>query len=168
MTAQPSALDFQSIVPTEFSRIRSEFIDEFSRLEIAVGRGLQKLGLEFDPRKCSFDQLVEKLSKAKPSPKLSKKNAAELARLAGVCHPFQNLRASMVHSIMEMVTRDDQALVPFRNVADVLHDMHVCYALTSTDLRGRIESLPEITRQVEKTISPSSPPPPRPAAAAGP
>lgn len=168
MTVHSPASDFRLASPTEFACIRSEFIDEFARLEIAVGCCLQKLELEFDSRKCCFEQLVEKLSKAKPSPRLSKKQAAELAHLPEMCRPLQYLRASVVHGIMEIVNRDNVELALFRNAADVIKDIQICYALTSADFRARIETLAGITRQVRAITSPPSPPQRAPAAAADP
>jgi hypothetical protein len=168
MTAQTLSSSFPSTVPMEFACLRSEFIDEFARLEIAVGHCLRRLDLQQNLRKCCFDQLVGKLAKAKPGPKLSRKNVAELARLPEACQPFQHLRASIVHGVMTIVSGDGARLALFRNAADVLDNSHACYALSLEDLRNRIHELAAITERVRTIASPSSPPRPAPAEAAGP
>ena len=168
MTVQQPSSAFQSDAKTELLRLRSEFIDEFARLETAVGRRLQKVRIPFEVRKYGFDQMVKKLADAKPSPTLSKANAADLRRLQKDCEPLQRLRASIVHGVMEIAkTTDGETLAIFRNAADVIDPTDECYALTRDRLRQHIDDLATIRRRVEG-LTASSPPRPKPAAAAGP
>lgn len=167
MTVQPPAAAFRSNARTEFCRLRSDFVDAFVRLEMAVGRCLTRLDIAFDAKKCSFDQRIEKLSKAKPGTKLSRANAARLATLPHECEPFQRLRASMVHGVMTIAMTDDGEVAIFRNAADVIEDSQVCYALSAPDLRQQIAGLDALKATIESLTQPS-PHPPKPAAKAGP
>ncbi len=151
----------------DFLRLRSDFIDEFARLEIAVGRCLQRLRISTDKKDC-FDRRVEILSKAKPSPQLSKKSAANLATLAKDCEPFQRTRASLVHAVMGFGRQDEEPVALFRNVADLLSDDHICLVLNLPEFGDRIVDLRALTLRVREIATPSAPPPPRPAEAAAP
>ena len=157
---------FRSDPQAEFNRLRSHFMDAFARLEIAVVRRLQALDIQLEHRKCCFDQLVEALGKAKPSPRLSKANVADLARLPQDCEPLQRLRASMAHGVMEVVKGDVEPLAIFRNALDVIDGWSVCHALTEDDFRRYIKALGAL--EARAATSPSSPPPRAPAEAAGP
>lgn len=150
MTVQQSASAFQSGARGVFDRLRSDFMDEFTRLEISVGRRLKALGMPFDARKCGFDQLVGKLEKAKASSKLSKIGAADLKRLPQDCEPLQHLRASIAHGVMEIAVTEEGPLAIFRNAADVIDGSSTCYALTPDDLRRKTSELAVLTRRARE------------------
>lgn len=147
--------------------MRSDFMDEFARLEIAVGLRLKYIDAALDVRKVCFDQLVEKLANAKQGHRLSKKSVTDLAGLALDCEPFQHLRASMAHGVMEMAATAEGVLAIFRNAADVIGRSDTCYALTPAALQRHIDDLAAITRRIEG-LSPSLQPPRARAAASGP
>jgi hypothetical protein len=151
-----------------FVHLRSAFIDEFARLEIAVEHCLDRLHLGTDARKVCFAQRLAKLSKAAPGPHLSKEKAKALASLVQTCEPLQHLRASIVHAAMEFGSRGNEPVVLFRNVADIASHEPIYHVLTVPDFETQIEALKALTIRVSNSLNPSSPPPPRPAAAAGP
>ena len=145
MTIQQTASAFRSGAHAEFARLRSDFMDGFARLEIAVGCRLKALDIPLERRKCGFDQQIEALAKAKPSPKLSKAEAVGLAGLPQDCEPLQRLRASMAHGVMEVVTGAAEPLAIFRNAVDVIEGLSACEALTRDDFRRYIEALAVLT-----------------------
>jgi hypothetical protein len=165
MTSQPHPSAFRSAESIEsFCDLRSQFIDEFARLELAASLCLEKLGLGTDARKSTFTDRVALLSKAKPSSRLSKENAATLATLGRDCEPHKRLRASVVHSVMEFGTRNDETVALFRNVADIVCGEPVYNVLAASDFRDAIQALKAVRRRVEGSLNPCGPSPPKPAA----
>jgi hypothetical protein len=150
MTVQQSASAFRSDAHGVFDRLRSDFMDEFARLEMSIGRRLKALEIPFDARKCGFDQLVGKLERAKASSKLSKIGAADLKRLPQDCEPLQHLRASMAHGVMEIAMTDEGPLAIFRNAADVIDGSNTCYALTPDDLRRKTSEVAALTKRARE------------------
>ena len=151
MTVQQPASTFRPDAYSEFHRLRSDFMDEFARLEIAVGSRLNALEIPFDARKCGFDRLVGKLEKVTASCKLSKVGAADLRRLPKDCEPLQHLRASLAHGVLEIADTGDGLLAIFRNAADVIDGLSICYALTPADLRRKTSELAALTRRAKET-----------------
>ena len=167
MTVQQPASAFQSDAHGEFVRLRSDFMDEFARLEIAVGRRLKRIHPEFDVRKFCFDRLVEKLAKEKPSHGLATESVATVASLPHDCEPFQQLRASMAHGVLEIATTNDGILAIFQNAADVIEGSDACYALTPAAFNRQIGRLAALRMRIEG-LSPSLRPQLAPDEATGP
>jgi len=169
MTAQQPATAFRpSADEKAFCALRSALIDEFARLEIAVGRCLARLDLGVDARKVCFDQRLTRLSNAKPCPpQLSSARAKALASLAQDCDPLQRIRASVVHSVMGLGTRDGEPVAFFCNVADAVGDDPVSLILTAAGFDECIKALKAMKRRVE-TASTFFATLPKPGAAAGP
>lgn len=154
MTAQPHAVSFRPGKETEdFYALRSELIDAFARLELAVTRCLNALGYAPDARKTTLGRRIADLSKAKPSPKLSKINAQALGRLPQDCEPLQRLRGCIVHGVMELGLRDGEPIALFRNVADIVADEPICHVLTPTDFRRRIEAVQAMADRIENSLN---------------
>jgi hypothetical protein len=154
MTAQPDASVFRPAEDRgDFCALRSQLVDEFVRLELAVSRCLAGLRIEIDPRKTSFRQQVAALSKAKPCPSLSKDKAAGLATLPQDCERLQRLRASLVHGVMEPCLRNGELAASFRNVADVIGGELVYHVLTTADFRDSIASVRKMTQRVEASLN---------------
>jgi hypothetical protein len=73
-----------------------------------------------------------------------------------------------VHAAMEFGSRGNEPVVLFRNVADIASHEPIYHVLTVPDFETQIEALKALTIRVSNSLNPSSPPPPRPAAAASP
>jgi hypothetical protein len=167
MTIQQPASAFRLDAHADFALLRSDFMDEFARLEVAVGRRLRRMDPIIDTRKSCFGQNVDKLARAKPCPGLSTKSAATLATFPQDCEPFQELRASLAHGVLEIATTEDGVLAIFRNAADVIEDAEQCYAFTKAIFQLRIRELATLRKRIE-ALTPSLQPLPAPAGAAGP
>lgn len=131
-----------------FGCLRSAFIDEFAHLEIAVQHCLDRLHLGTDARKVCFAQRLAKLSKAEPSPQLSKEKAKALARLMQECEPLQHIRAGVVHAVMEIGSRGGEPAAFFHNVADVAAGEPVYHVMTVSDFEDQIKALKALTSRV--------------------
>lgn len=140
-------------------------IDEFARLELAVGLCLVRLDRPSNSRKATFGQRVAELSKAKPSPRLSKAKAEALGTLAPDCEPLQRLRASVVHGVMEPGFRNGEPVAFFRNVADLIGNEAICHVLTHSEFQDSIRAVRAMTHRVETSVNqpvqPQSDPLPR-------
>lgn len=156
--AQPWPTDESAMFPA----LRSDFIDEFVRLEIALGSCLKRLEIKTDPRKIGFGQRLERLSKAKASSKLSGTKAADLPGLCEDCGQLQRLRSSIVHGVMELGRRDSRPVALFRNAADT--EELVYHVLSAAEFRDAICDLKTMTNRVRNCLNqPFSPPRPKPA-----
>lgn len=151
MTVQPPASAFRAT--EDFRALRSQLIDEFARLELAVSLCLCKLGHTIDPRKTTFSHQVTELSTATPSPSLSKGKAAALASLAGDCGPLKRLRTSVVHGVMEVGTLDGQSVALFRNVADIVGGELIYHVLTEAEFRSNIRAVALMTDRVKSSLN---------------
>jgi hypothetical protein len=154
MTAQPQAASFRPGKEIEdFYALRSELIDAFARLELAVNRCLNTLGYAPDPRKTTLGRRIAELSKAKPSPRLSKINAHALGTLPQDCEPLQRLRGAIVHGAMELGLRVAEPIALFRNVADIVADEPICHVLTRADFRRRIDEVQAMADRIERSLN---------------
>jgi hypothetical protein len=168
MTAQNPRSVYALSEDQDFRVLRSEFIDEFVRLEMAAARAVEKLDISKASKGSCLNERLKKLAKATPSPRLSRKNASALATIADDCERYQRLRASMVHGIMEPGVRSGHRVVMFRNAADVSICEPTYHVLSATEFMEAIEEIRRLHGRISECTKASSPPQPAPGGAGGP
>jgi hypothetical protein len=145
---------------------RSHWLDAFADLELEVCKcSFRHCG---GPNKKNFAQRLADLATVERSPKLSRTDQPKLRELAAQCQLFLDLRATLVHSRMRLGTSDSVAVALFRNVADQARDLPSYVVMTLKEIQASVEKLRRLAAELRRFANPSSPPPPKPGAAAGP
>lgn len=143
MTAQPRPGDFAVDATTVLALARSAWLDAFSRVEVAVHRcaGRHRLSL---PRGAPLAERIKKLAAVKASAHCSRADAAKLAEVVGRVEELLPLRATIVHSAMEVGQYGGTCVAMFRNAVDAAFDVPSFMVLSAQDLvrtRGELEKI---------------------------
>lgn len=169
MTAQPHQLDFETTQIAMFALARSNWLDRFSRLEVAVMRCVDRFCVEPSPRGMPLSQRLTMLSALTASPTCPKDKIEKLQKLVNECIRLLPLRATIVHSEMKIGSCDGKPAALFRNGTDVAGNLPIYVIMTEHDFLADRRSLQSLTDRLSNLlVSPSGPPRPKPAAAAGP
>src|SRR5688572_6374762 len=104
MTAQPHQIEFSTKRVTLFAWARSQWLDSFSRLEIAVLRCGAQVGLQPQARGTPLCQRLSDLKAQAPN-LCSDATQKKLSELVRECEAFLPRRATMVHAVMRIRRR---------------------------------------------------------------
>jgi hypothetical protein len=169
MSYLPPADQFQDTAFEEFAVARSEWLNTFSDLEVAILCCTSRIGLICDARKTPLAVRLGNLKNAPASPRLSKASTDELKTLASSCEKLLTIRAAIVHSRMRYGTSDGTPAAFFQNALDAAEYQPVYTVLKLEDFERMRRDLAQLASRFD-TVSPnpSAPPRPKPAAAAGP
>lgn len=121
-------------VEGDFALERSRCIDAFAKLELQVTFAAERLGIGFS-REC-LGRRVASLNKAKPSPLLSKANAAKLAVWVEATEVLVARRASIVHAVMGLGNFSGVWKASFENAFDVVAKHPIALLVTIEGLRN--------------------------------
>ena len=160
MTAHAAARQFDK-ASTLFAEARSDWLDSFSRLEVAVYR--------FELRCCAAPlprgtPLKQRLPALLSNCGGSNVPVQELQKLVRECEALLPLRATIVHSAMKTGMRDAGEVAIFQNAFDLAHAVPVFAEMTPREFARGINSLGRLANAFAKLgAKPSSPPPREPA-----
>ena len=128
---------------------RSNWLDAFGNLEIAVIRCARRNGAKPHPKGTAFKQRLTELASLKPSPTLSKKNLANLQTLIQECLIFLPLRATIVHSSMQVGQKMGIDVALFQNAVDAADDTPCYVVLNEVDLTRGQNALNRLTQRFD-------------------
>ncbi len=154
---------------TELLLARSDFLDAFADLEIAVTRILRSCGTvtKGEP----FSQKVKAFKTAEKTTLIAKSNHAMRDQIADEIFGLLQIRADIVHSRMTIRIIDGKVAASFLNVQEAGALFPPCRILIHSEIKQLIEMTNRLTQRIRalNRASPaSSPPPPSPGAAGAP
>jgi hypothetical protein len=169
MSYLPPTDQFQDATSEKFAVTRSEWLDAFSELEVAILRCASRIGLNCDAKKTPLAVRLGNLRDAPASPRLSKSSANELKSLASACEKLLAIRAAIVHSKMRCGTYEGTPAAFFQNVLDAAESQPFHTVLKLDDFERMRSDLIRFAGRFDAiTLNPSEPLRPKPAEAAGP
>jgi len=149
MTAQAPRRDFDADLAIMFATARSEWLDAFSRLEIAVLKCSERRGLAPAARGTPLRQRIAELRSIKASPDCARAIVDKLGKVTGSIEKLLPLRATIVHSALLTGKRDGTPVALFQNVLDAASGTPTYLVTTLEDLdRGR-KQLAELTASLD-------------------
>jgi hypothetical protein len=136
MTADPHS-DSHAFARGILVHARSELLDDFSNLETAVLKCERKFCAVPPPRGMPLSQRLAGLGALKPTRELPTADVQKLQKLARECEALLQLRATVVHSALKTVARNDGYLAVFRNSFDVAYGLPAVMEMTEKEF-GRL------------------------------
>jgi hypothetical protein len=168
MTAHPDHAAFKLQPKQLFARERSDWLDSFSQLEIAVLHCETILRAPAGPGGKPLSQRLTALKAVVPSPRCSNATLKELRKLVQECEALLPLRASIVHAVMQTGRLGDRDIALFQNSVDAARDFSTYLVMKQEDFVCSREALDRLTTGFEALATASSRPPPKRAEATGP
>ena len=140
MTAQPPASQFDSNGAAIFACARSDWLDDFSQLELAVRKCEERFNPARFPRGTPLSQRLPALAALKPSSSCSNDTLERLQKAVRACEAFLPLRASIVHSTLKTGKRGKSKVAIFQNSCDAVHGVPLYAVMTEEDFvrTGRV------------------------------
>lgn len=133
-----------------FAVARSQCMDAFARLELAVGHAALRLGLTRN--KDCLGRRVASLGKAVPSSALSKANHAKLPDWIRETETLVEIRATLVHAVMQIGLFGGSKRAVFANVADQLAHSPKAAQFDLRELRATCKTVEDQTAKLRQLV----------------
>lgn len=157
------------IMCSQFAQARSEFLDAFSDLEVAVAKVLRSADAPISSE--AFGHILEKFKRVPPAPLLAKANLSRRNSLANEAIELLKVRADVVHSHMKVQVTKGGGRARFVNSRSVGTKAAIPREMTLqelVDVTQKTRSLVADIANLNRINPPSSPLPPSRDAAGGP
>ena len=168
MTVQPDPIAFQIQPDHLFAGERSDWLDCFSRLEVAVLRCEVVFTPAVSPSTKPLGQRLTALKGVSASPRVSNDTLKALRERVRECEELLPLRASIVHAVMQTGRLGDNEVAFFQNSLDAARGSTTYLVLKQEDFIQSRHAMDLLAAGFEALATTSSRPRPERAAAAGP
>jgi hypothetical protein len=146
MGAEPSQSQFGNTgCRQQFAVLRSDWLDRFARFEIEVCATL----LAHNALKAGSPPFAQRLNDLQNLPSLAEKAPRLLKRLIAERDALLLMRATLVHSAMQVGSLDRQPAAVFRKVTDAVTENPSYVVMAETDFRRTMEQLQSLADKVK-------------------
>jgi hypothetical protein len=152
MTTQPHGSEFVASPSSLFAHARSDWVDSFARLEATVLKCGDRFSAQRAPRGMPFSQRLARMAASTPSTICSRATLEKLQKLIRECETLLPLRATLVHSVMQIGQLGDTDIALFRNGVDAARELPNYVVMTEEDFRRQQRQLQSLRDRFSRLL----------------
>lgn len=149
MTVEPDHSVFVSDAAPALAVARSHWLDAFSRLEVAILRCAKRHGAQPHPRGTPIMQRLSELASLKPSSALSNETSAKRQTLVQECQAILPVRATIVHSEMQIGRKQEIDVAFFQNAVDAAEEVPCYIVMTEAEFTQSRKDLRRLAQRYD-------------------